>query len=139
MWSKPFFMALATFAVQLGLSFLLVALRDWLALSDFNSFSFGMYFGVHCLAAAIAGCLYAERHRQPPSHQLKLKTAAYYGLIWAGFISLTFLSSADLLGYADRWASLVALVPISGLFGYLAYLALGLAAQFYLKAQKKLL
>lgn len=139
MWSKPFFMALAIFAVQLGLSFLLAALRDWLALSYFNGFSFGMYFGVHVLAAAVAGCLYAERHRQPPNHPLKLKTATYYGLIWATFISATLFSNADLLDNADRWGSLAALVPISVLFGYLTYSALGAAARLYMKAQKKLL
>ncbi|MBW4468596.1 MAG: hypothetical protein KME07_24490 [Pegethrix bostrychoides GSE-TBD4-15B] len=137
MWSKPFFMALATFAVQLGLNFLLAVLRDWLGFSSFNSFSFGMYFGVHLLAATTAGCLYAARHSQEPAPALRLKTAIYYGLIWAGFVGFTFWSNQDLLAGTSHWASLLALLPISSLFGLITYTAVGIAAHFYLRMQKR--
>ena len=139
MWSSPFFLAVATFAVQLGINFLLAVLRDLLNFSSVNGFSFFMYFGVHLLAAAAVGCLYAARQKQEPQHRLKLKVAIYYGLCWAAFIGCTFLSNASLLGNANRWASLVALVPVSSLFGLITYASVGTAAYLYLKAQKKLL
>jgi hypothetical protein len=137
MWSKPFFLALATFAVQLGLNFLLAALRDLLDFSSVNSFSFCMYFGVHLLAAAAAGCFYAAKHQREPHHMLKRNAAIYYGLIWAAFIGFTFFSNARLLDRANRWASWVALIPASSLFGLITYLSVGTSAYLYLKAQKK--
>lgn len=139
MWSNPFFLAITTFAVQLSLNFLLAVLRSLLNFSSVNGFSFFMYFGVHLLAALTVGCFYAAREKQPPHHRLKLKAAIYYGLCWAAFIGGTFLSNASLLGDADRWASLVALVPVSGLFGLITYASVGTAACLYLKAQRKLL
>ena len=139
MWSKPFFLAVATFSVQLSLNFLLAALRDLLDFSSVNSFSFCMYFGVHLLAAAAVGCFYAARHKQEPNHPLKLNAAIYYGLIWAAFIGFTFFSNASLLDSANHWASLVALVPVSSLFGFITYLSVGSAAHLYLRAQRKLL